>query len=97
MHLNDTNTSFVEYLTREVSIDYAHGGIKEAEGPQLVLRSLKWVREGQSWLAAKAHCQSLVGKMFFNSDGTEPQLLFFAEKLNYQNVWLCIYTTDHVD
>ena len=93
----ETNTSYVEYVTREVSIDYAHGGINGTEGPELVLRSLIWVREGRSWLASKAHCESLGGKLFYNVDGTESQLMFFAEKLNYHLFWLGIYTKDHVD
>ena len=97
IQINETDTSYVEYVTREVSIDYAHGGINGTEGPELVLRSLIWVREGRSWLASKANCESLGGKLFYNVDGTESQLMFFAEKLNYHFFWLGIYTKDHVD
>ena len=97
IQINETNTSYVEYVTRETSVDYAHGGLEGTEAAEMVQRSLIWVKEGLSWQNAKTHCESLGGSMFSNFDGTESQLLFFAEKFNNQHFWLGVYTNDHQD
>ena len=92
----DTATDFRKYEIRKLVIDDAHGGDPGNLESERVFEWMKFVHETKAWDDAQKFCIQLGGKLFSKVNGTEEQLDFCFQKLDYNSNWLGIHTDDHI-
>ena len=91
----DTNDEWKKVDKRECILHTARHAPSTCNGKTSEVELMEWykfVREGKTWLEAKANCEELGGKLFSNLNGTASQLEFLSNKLGSCG-WIGGYAT----